>query len=273
MYKKFKIAWLTIIGTAAPVVLLLSVWQIAAMRSSSVNFFFSSPIDVITRFWFLVKSGKLIVDSGYTLFPLLTGLAIGVTFGTLLGFALHLSPRFAQAVGWNIVILGSVPIFAVAPMMIVWFGIGLRMKIAMAVLSTFFVAAAQAYRGGQAVPPELKAFFKLSGANDWITLRKLIFPNALDWVLASLHLNANLALLGVFIGEFIAAERGLARSMLNAGSLYDIGDVLAYALAMMIIVIGLELVIHWAERNRYRVIQWISVDRQAYSKRGDATLD
>src|SRR4029077_17491552 len=114
------------------------------------------------------------------------------------------------------------------------------MKVAMAVLATFFVALSHAYRGGRAVPPEFSRLFQSNGANRSDMFWKLTLPSALDWVFASLRLNANLALLGVFIGEYMASERGLAHAMLRASGLYQVPIVLAYALAMMVLVLAID---------------------------------
>src|SRR5207248_1657244 len=111
MAKKNGYSWLSTIGTLAPGTVLLVLWQSAATNSSSANFFFSSPIEVVHRFIDLTVSGQLLIDSGYTLLPLLLGLSLGMGLGTALGFLLHLSPRFARVAAWNIVILSSVPIF------------------------------------------------------------------------------------------------------------------------------------------------------------------
>jgi NitT/TauT family transport system permease protein len=158
--------------------------------------------------------------------------------------------------------LGSIPIFAIAPMMLVWFGIGIEMKIAMAVLSTIFVALSHAYRGGRSVPPEMRLLFELNRADERATFRKLVFPLSLDWVFASLRLNANLALLGVFVGEYMASERGLGHAMLQAGSLYRVANVLAAALAMIILVVLIDRSVGAVERRRHRLIQWFAVDHR-----------
>lgn len=242
-----------------PAVGLAIAWQFAASNSEFVRFFFSSPIGVMEAFVAGVQSGKLLIDFGYTLLPTLIGFAIGVTLGTAVGSAILSSDRISLIAEWNVLVLGSVPIFAIAPMTLVWFGIGMEMKIALAVLSTFFVALAHAYRGGRAVPSELKAQFVVNGASKRDILTKLTLPISLDWVFASLRLNANFALLGVFVGEYMASERGLGRAMLQAGSLYQVSDVLACALAMIILTVAMDRAVSAIESYRHKIIQSFSV--------------
>lgn len=245
-----------------PVVALLIVWEIMGRQSQSVQFFFSTPSQVAMIFISGIYSGALIVDFFYTLMPTAVGFIIGVAAGTFLGFLVLRLGRMAVIAEWNVLILGSVPIFAIAPMMLVWFGIGVQMKIAMAVLSTIFVALSHAYRGGRSAPRELRVLFKTNGADERASFRKLVFPMSLDWVFASLRLNANLALLGVFVGEYMASERGLGHAMLQAGSLYRVGNVLAAALAMIILVVLIDQGVGAIERRRHRLIQWFAVDHR-----------
>jgi NitT/TauT family transport system permease protein len=243
-------------------VVIVVVWEIAGRNSPTAQFFFSSPSRIVTTFIAKVSSGELVIDFFYTLIPTIVGFSIGVTLGTILGFLLLASGRAAMIAEWNVLILGSVPIFAIAPMMLVWFGIGMKMKIAMAILSTVFVALSHAYRGGQSVPHELRRLFEVNEAEDRQIFRKLVLPMSLDWVFASLRLNANLALLGVFVGEYMASERGLGHAMLQAGGLYQVSDVLAAALAMIILVVAIDRGVAILERKRYYLIQWFAVDRR-----------
>lgn len=246
--------------TFVPGAVVILLWQWVGERSLAVHFFFSTPYDVMSAFVAGVLSGALVLDFVYTFVPTVGGFVVGVTAGTIVGFLLLTSRSVARAAEWNILLFGSIPIFAIAPMMIVWFGIGIEMKMAMALLSTFFVALSQAYRGGGSVPGELRQLFVSNGASASVLLRKLVFPMSLDWVFSSLRLNANLALLGVFVGEYMASEHGLGHAMLQAGALYRVSQVLAAALAMVILVVVIDQSVVALERRRHSVIQWLTVD-------------
>jgi NitT/TauT family transport system permease protein len=245
-----------------PAMALLIVWEIAGRHSQFVHFFFSMPSQIASSFFTGIISGVLVVDFLYTFVPTAIGFIIGVGAGTLLGFLVLRSGKVAIIAEWNVLILGSIPIFAIAPMMLVWFGIGIEMKIAMAVLSTVFVALSHAYRGGRSVPRELRVLFEVNRADERAVFRKLVLPMSLDWVFASLRFNANLALLGVFVGEYMASERGLGHAMLRAGSLYQVANVLAAALAMIFLVVLIDQTVGVIERRRPRLIQWFAVDHR-----------
>ena len=175
----------------------------------------------------------------------LAGFLIGVTIGSCIGFSLLYFPKLAAISRLYVLALGAIPVFAFAPMMIVWFGVGLKMKIAMATFSTILVALSQAYDGGKNVNPELKRLFELNNSSNRQIFQKLVLPSSIDWVLASLRLNIGLALLGAFIGEFIASERGLGHIMLKAGGLYDI----PYVLAAGVCIIGLAFLFNFSLRS------------------------
>ena len=252
-----------------PLAVLAILWQWAGTRSSTIHFFFSSPRDVFAAVITGLRSGNLQTDFLYTALPTLAGFIIGVTCGTVSGFLILASRNAAAALEWHVLLLGSIPIFAIAPMMIVWFGIGLNMKIAMAILSTFFVALSQSFRGGRSIPTDLRQLCIANGAGELAQLRTLVLPMSLDWVFASLRLNANLALLGVFVGEYMASERGLGHSMLQAGALYRVSDVLASALGMILLVVLLDRSLAALERRRYRLIQWFAVDTRLFRQQPD----
>lgn len=242
-----------------PLILCLTIWQILADQSTRTKFLFGSPILVIQKLAINIANGELLVHAAITGIEALGGFLTGITVGSIIGFALLYFPRLASISRPYVLALGSIPIFAFAPMMIVWFGVGIKMKIAMATFSTILVALSQAYDGGRKVDPELKILFELNDSSNRQLFQKLILPSSIDWVLASLRLNIGLALLGAFIGEFIASERGLGYIMLKAGGLYDI----PYVLAAGVCIIGLAFLFNFfvsiIERNRRWFVELISV--------------
>ena len=183
-----------------PLLFFLAVWQLSADQSPRTQFLFGSPILVIQKLAVNIANGELLVHAAITGIEALGGFLIGVTAGSVIGFSLLYFPKLASVSRPYVLALGSIPIFAFAPMMIVWFGVGIQMKIAMATFSTILVALSQAYDGGKKVDPELKTLFELNNSSNRQLFQKLILPSSIDWVLASLRLNIGLALLGAFIG-------------------------------------------------------------------------
>lgn len=111
--------------------------------------------------------------------------------------------------------LASVPIFALSPMIIFWFGIGIFSKVMLAFLSTVVVAMVQSYQGAMTVQPRFLRLMAVVGADRSQIFRFLVAPSSIIRVINAMKLNIGLALLGAFIGEFISAEQGLGHMIVS----------------------------------------------------------
>ncbi len=239
----------------------LALWQLAA-TSARVHFFFGSPVSLGQQLVSNTLNGVLPHDMLITGFEALLGFMIGVTVGTLCGFILWYSPVIARIFKPYIVIAGAIPVFAFAPMIILWFGIDISMKIWMAAFSTFLISLTQAYAGAQNIDPEEFKLFKVLKASRFQTLQKVVFPSVLSWVFASMKLSIGIALLGAFIGEFISANEGVGYFMIHAGSLYDIPGVLAGAVYLILLSLIFNYAVFILEKNKMGIIKLFSVSRK-----------
>ena len=251
--------------TTSPILLfvaILAVWEIFASQFSRFNFLFGAPTEIFDSLVRNTASGLLLSDFAITGYEAIVGFVLGVVFGTLVGFILWYSPLVARIFRPYIVILGAIPVFAFAPMVIVWFGIGLNMKIALAALGTFLVALTQAYEGAKSVDVEEFRLLKIFGATRLQILQKVIFPSSLSWVLASMKLNVGFALLGAFIGEFISANQGLGHFMIRAGSLYDIPSVFAGGIYLVALALLFNLIVVVVEKHKIKITEFFSVSEK-----------
>ncbi|MDO9256941.1 MAG: ABC transporter permease [Bacteroidales bacterium] len=242
-----------------PLLGLSIIWEFCSRNSDKINFLFSSPIAIAVKFWEKTMNGELIMHTSITGFEAIVGLITGVSIGSIIGFSLLYFPRTSNISKPYIVALSSIPIFGIAPMMIIWFGTGLSMKIAMAFFSTVFTAILQAYQGGQDISEEESIFFNLNGATNNQKFWKLVFPSSMNWVLQSLKLNSGLAILGAFIGEFIASEKGLGYIILKASGLYDVTYVLAAIICIILLSALFNFLVSIIEKNKLKIIRKISV--------------
>jgi NitT/TauT family transport system permease protein len=138
--------------------------------------------------------------------------------------------------------LAALPILAIAPMFLLWFGTGLALKIALAAILAGVVIAARTATSDNAISPELTEFLDANSISSATRTRKVTFPASLEWTLVAIPSAANAAFLGVFIGEFVAADKGIGYRILRAGALYQVDVVLANTLLALIML----LVIQWA---------------------------
>lgn len=246
---------------------LLAAWEAAGRLSASFAFMLGTPSAIVGEF------GTMLVDEGLAWHFLVTGTeaVVGLTIGTLvgLGFGLSLwfSDRAARISRPFVIVLGSLPIIAFAPLMIIWFGIGIEMKVALAALSTLFIAFNQAHRGVSSVAEGHVDVLRGMNAPRKQIFVKVVIPGSMDWMFSSMRLNIGFGLLGAFIGEFIASDKGLGYLILRASALYNVPRALAAAAGIAILALFLDAVGGWIEKHRYVVVQFISVPRPLWRHR------
>lgn len=187
--------------------------------------------------------GSLPIDLGATFLEASVGFILGNVVGTAVGLSLWYSKTAFQIARPYIITLGSAPIFALAPLLIIWFGTGMFSKIMIAALSTVFVALLQSYTGAAEVSNDYIRLMKTFGATKNQTFRKVIAPAAIVWVISAFKLNVGFAILGAFIGEFISSNMGLGHLILVASGLFDISLVLCGVFMLVCIALFLTWVV------------------------------
>ncbi|MCH7575218.1 MAG: ABC transporter permease [Candidatus Marinimicrobia bacterium] len=251
-----------IIGLQILVLLvLILIWEGMGRSSSEAFFFIGTPSAVLIELSNLIRFENLHTHFIITGGEAVLGLLIGTIMGSGLGLVLWYSETVARVARPFIIALGTLPVFAFAPLMIVWFGIGFWMKVALATFSTVFVAFSQAHKGATSVASEYVDTLLGMDASRHQIFVKVIIPGSLDWVLSSMRLNVGFALLGAFIGEFIAADRGLGYLILRASGLYNIPRALAAAVGITVLALILDGTARYIERHRHSLIQWLSVPK------------
>lgn len=249
------------IGQVVVIIVILTTWELIGRLSPSAFFLIATPGAVGTEFISLLLKGQLVYHFGVTGAEAITGMVLGTFIGSGIGLSFWYSDIGARIARPMFLALGSVPIFAFAPLMIVWFGIGFWMKVALAALSTVFVSIAQSFRGVSSVSGDYIEMAEGMDASRMQIFRKIVVPGSLNWIFSSTRLNVGFGLLGAFIGEFIASNSGLGYLILRASSLYNVPRALAASLGIVI----LAFVFDWAagivERYSDLLVQIISVPR------------
>jgi NitT/TauT family transport system permease protein len=239
---KLKDAGLVLLCQILLLVVFLSAWQYATAANPQAAFLFGSPSAI---FGFLVtmwRDGSLFRDAYVTGLETVLGFVVGNVLGTVLGLSLWYSKFVSRVVQPFIVALGSIPIIALAPIVIIWFGTQLASKIAMATLSVVVVALVTSYKGAMSVDPDQVNLMRTLGASKPVIFRKLVIPASLIDIFAGLKLTVGFALIGAIIGEFMSSSEGLGHAIFKAGSLYIIPKVMA----ALVVTIALALVLTYA---------------------------
>jgi NitT/TauT family transport system permease protein len=229
-------------------VVLLASWEFATSNSALNAFLFGSPSAVWGFLVVMWKDGSLLTDTRITALETLLGFVIGNVLGTLIGLALWYSRFVSRVVQPFIVALGSVPIIALAPICIIWFGTGFISKVAMATLSVVVVALITAYKGAMTVDIDQINLMRTLGASKRHIFRKLIVPASLGDIFAGLKLTVGFALIGAIIGEFMSSSQGLGHAIFKAGSLYIIPKVFAALVVTIALALCLTYVVGKIEK-------------------------
>lgn len=230
------------------VAVLLGLWEYG-VRSGVVNaFLFGSP----SATWgYLVKGtmdGSIFHDMLVTSEETLLGFILGNAIGATLGLALWYSPFLERVVSPFILALGSIPIIALAPLVIVWAGTDLTSKVLMSTLSVVVVALLASFEGARNTDPlEMNLLYSM-GATKRQVFRMVVVPSSLTYIFSGLKLTVGFALIGAIIGEFVSSSEGLGHAIFIAGNLYNIPKVFASLLATIAIALIFVTVVGRVER-------------------------
>jgi NitT/TauT family transport system permease protein len=184
----------------------------------------------------LAKSGNnLWVATAVTVKNTLLGFLFGVITGFLLGLLLGRDERLAEVLNPYLVALNSIPRIALAPLILLAFGIGDLSKIVMSWMVVVFVVFFNTFEGVRQVQPEHVSAARLLGASKWQVTRTVIIPSAMTWLFASLSPAISFALIGVIVGEFIGAEYGIGRIIIESEARGEASGMMVAVLILMLV--------------------------------------
>lgn len=181
------------------------------------------------------------------------GFLFGTASGVLVGLVLGRSDTLSRIFGPYIVALNSIPRIALVPLIILMFGLGDMSKIVTAWIVVFFVVFFNTFEGTRAVDRDQIAAARLLGASEVTVLKTVVIPSALAWVFASLTPAVSFALIGVIVGEFIGAERGLGKLIIEAEARANAAEMMVAIFVMMIVGIVLAMIVR---RIQAYLLRW-----------------
>ena len=234
----------TQIGILAGVIAL---WEIGARAGWIDAFFWSQPSAIFNTLVIFFTTGDAWTDIGFTFRSTIFGFLIGTTAGSLFGLSFWWSRNYAAVVQPYIICLESSPKLALAPLIVLVFGIGLPSKVAVATALTLVVSTLTTYAGVKALDADGEKLFYSLGATRMQVFRKLVVPSCMPWVISVLRVNIGVALTGAIVGEFIASQHGLGRAILYAGQTYDIALVWVAVLVLSTLAVVMYATVSWLE--------------------------
>lgn len=240
-----------------PLLLFLVLWEFAVSRIERGTFFYGSPLLVAKALLAQAESGVLWQNIGHTLAAVLIGFVIGNLSGILIGLAFAFWPRVASVFRPYLGVMAAIPIIAFAPIIVIVFGIGFLPKVVLAAFSTLVIAASQTFEGAVQTSPGSIALLESLGASRLTVFRKVVIPSSLVWFFSGLRLNVGVAILAVFIGEFISAKAGVGYQIMVDMGLFKTSSMLAGVVIIGLISLLLTGCVGWLQG---RFSQWRKPD-------------
>jgi NitT/TauT family transport system permease protein len=256
--KKFREAVRLNLLRAAMLVAFVAFWQYASGRLVA-EFFVSSPSRIAFRLWKWLQGGDLFFHMGITAAEALLGFVFGSLAGIAVGVLLGRREFLAKLLDPFILTIYSLPKVALAPLFILWIGIGMDMKVIFTATIVFFLVFLNTYTGVRNVSKELVSILKLMGANERQVLQKVVLPSAIAWVFAGLRISVPYSLIGAIVGELMASNRGLGALLVRAQGEFDTAGVFAALIAIMALAVISNGLVKVAER---RLMPWKQVESE-----------
>ena len=237
---------------------MLVIWHVLTVypiigAPKQVQFFFSTPLDVIARVIKEFSGTDIWRHLGITLTETVLAFTTGAAGGILFGFVFARRELLAAVFDPYIKAANALPRVVLAPIFALWFGLGIWSKVALGFTLVFFIVFFNVYQGVREVSPTVLANARMLGMNERQLLRHVYWPAALTWVFSSLHTSVGFALVGAVVGEYLGSSAGLGYKIQEAESVFDVTGVFAGMLILAAFVIILDALVTWIEN---RLLAW-----------------
>ena len=227
-------------------------WQAGVVLLAPPAFMLPAPVDVASAF--VTYGGRILAETGVTLVETALGLLAGVGFGLATGLAVSVSPLAGRVISPLLVASQSLPVFALAPLLVLWFGFGLASKVAMTTLVIYFPVASAFADGLARTEPGLIDLARLAKAGPLATLRLIRIPAALPSLVTGIRVAAVYAPIGAIIGVWVGASHGLGLLMVQANARMQSALLFAALMVLALATLALKIVV---DRLTARLIPWV----------------
>jgi NitT/TauT family transport system permease protein len=240
------------VDRAIAVLVPLVLWQVLAMTWSGGKWI-SSPAEVAARLWTLAGDGTLWLHTWETLKEAAVGLVLGVGVGVVGGVVLGSWKRLSDAADPVIMGFYSLPRVSLAPLFIIWLGIGLFAKVALVASVVLFVVLFNVREGVRAIDREVVDAFRSMNASRAAMVRYVVVPSLVPWLLASIRIGIGMALIGAVVAEMVGSARGLGWYVMHTSGVYDITGSITALVVLMLLAMIFNAVLARVER---RMLHW-----------------
>jgi NitT/TauT family transport system permease protein len=232
-------------------------WELGAQLEWLDLFFFSQPTAIAVRLYEWITQGTSEGPLWYHLYvtmeEALIGFFTGAVAGVVVGIALGQNRMLSDVFSIYIKVFNSVPRVVLAPIFILFLGLGLASKVALSFVMVFFVVFANAFQGVREADRNLIANARILGARGWQLTRSVAVPSAMSWIFASLHVSFGFAIVGAIVGEFVGSRFGIGLLINVARGAFDAAGMYAAIVIIMVVALAAEYVMTLAEQ---RLAKW-----------------
>lgn len=229
--------------------LFLILWEVSAALNWIDSFFFSSPSRVVRCLIEQFRSNNMLAHIGVTLFETLASFLLVILLSLLVATLLWSSGKLSEVLEPYLVVLNSLPKSALAPLFIVWLGTGTTTIIVAGISVAVFGSIISLYTGFQQVDAEKITLIYTLGGRKRDAFFKVVLPGSLPTLLSTAKVNIGLALVGVIIGEFLAARRGLGYLIIYGSQVFQLDMVITSIIVLCIIALGFYKSIQFMEHQ------------------------
>ncbi|WP_433453086.1 ABC transporter permease [Streptomyces sp. CA-142005] len=237
-------------------VAVLGLWEMLSRDKIIDQFNFSMPSKIWEQIstWVMhgTAQGSLGEQIWATVQEALLGWVLGVVAGVVFGIALGRITFLADVLGPYIKVLNSIPRIVLAPIFVIWFGLGPASKVASAVVLVFFPVFFNAFQGAREVDRNLVSNARILGASDRRVTLQVVIPSATSWIFTSLHVSFGFALIGAIVGEYIGATKGIGLLVAQSQGTFNAAGVYAAMVILAAVALVAEGLLTFAERRIFR---------------------
>ena len=234
-------------------VLILAIWQGAVAAGLADAAFVSTPVNVAQSLWLLFKGGEIFPHLATTLLEISVAFVASIVLGIASAVVLDRNDWLNRIIAPFLTALNSMPRIALGPLFILWFGIGIASKVALAFSLGYFIMLLSTLAGLKNVDRDLLLMSRLFGASELRLFRHVRLPWALPGIFAGLKLTLIYCSAGAVIGEMIAARSGLGLLVQTFSGRFDVAGVMALILIVAVMVMTLTSLMDLSER---RLLAW-----------------
>jgi NitT/TauT family transport system permease protein len=228
-------------------------WELGAWRWPSVARLVSQPTEITRGLVEVVANGTIWQHVQTTLTEMAVGYAIGAITGVILGFLFGRIKLLGDIFNPYITLFNGIPKVALAPVFVIWFGIGIMSKIAIILTMVFFVVFINTFAGLRSVNEDYVNIVRIMGASAWQVAREVFLPATLPYILVGLRAGIPFSVIGAVVGEFIASTKGLGYFINYHQDTYDTNGIFVGVTILALLVVALDWLLSLVER---RLLKW-----------------